>query len=79
MSARTVVFIMGAGHCGSTLLDLMLGSHPESFSLGELHRLHGLLDRDKGSPPQLCSMCDGPCVYWNGRASLPLLRAWHHL
>ena len=34
-----IVFIMGPGHCGSTLLDLILGSHSDCFSLGEVFRL----------------------------------------
>ncbi|NJL00958.1 MAG: sulfotransferase [Spirulinaceae cyanobacterium RM2_2_10] len=36
---KTVVFIMGIGRSGSTLLDLMLGSHPRAFSLGEISKL----------------------------------------
>ena len=31
------VFIASLGHSGSTLLDLMLGSHPRLVSLGEVH------------------------------------------
>ncbi|WP_116106103.1 sulfotransferase [Lewinella sp. IMCC34191] len=33
---RKVVLIEGTGHCGSTLLDMMLSSHPAAFGLGEL-------------------------------------------
>ncbi len=33
---RKVVLIEGTGHCGSTLLDMMLSSHPTAFGLGEL-------------------------------------------
>jgi len=36
---KTVIFIMGIGRSGSTLLDLMLGSHPRAFSLGEISKL----------------------------------------
>jgi hypothetical protein len=35
----SVVFICSAGHSGSTLLDLLLGSHPEAVSLGEITQL----------------------------------------
>lgn len=31
-----IIYILGGGHSGSTLLDLILGSTPESFSVGEL-------------------------------------------
>ena len=31
-----VLLIEGTGHCGSTLLDMMISSHPEAFGLGEL-------------------------------------------
>jgi Sulfotransferase family len=37
--APTVVFVCSAGHCGSTLLDLLLGSHPQAMSLGEITQL----------------------------------------
>jgi len=33
------VFICAAGHSGSTLLDLLLGSHPEGISVGEITQL----------------------------------------
>jgi hypothetical protein len=31
-----IIYILGGGHSGSTLLDLILGSTPQSFSVGEL-------------------------------------------
>jgi hypothetical protein len=31
-----VIFILGSGHCGSTLLDLILDSHSKVFSVGEI-------------------------------------------
>lgn len=36
---RTHVFICSAGHSGSTLLDLLLGSHSDAISLGEITQL----------------------------------------
>ncbi len=33
------VFICAAGHSGSTLLDLLIGSHPAAMSLGEITQL----------------------------------------
>jgi hypothetical protein len=37
--APTTLFICSAGHSGSTLLDLLLGSHPAAMSLGEITQL----------------------------------------
>jgi hypothetical protein len=31
-----VIFILGSGHCGSTLLDLILDTHSKIFGLGEI-------------------------------------------
>jgi len=36
MVDKKVIFILGSGHCGSTLLDLLLSSHSLCFGLGEL-------------------------------------------
>jgi len=35
-SKINLIYIIGSGHCGSTLLDLIIGSAPEVFTLGEL-------------------------------------------
>jgi hypothetical protein len=35
----TTLFVCSAGHSGSTLLDLLLGSHPAALSLGEITHL----------------------------------------
>lgn len=43
---RRVGFIMGTGHCGSTLIDLVLGSHNKIFSLGEVKKIS--VNRIKG-------------------------------
>jgi len=32
---KKVLFIIGAGHCGSSLLSVVMGSHPRCFSAGE--------------------------------------------
>jgi hypothetical protein len=36
-----VLYVMGSGHSGSTLLDIMLGAHPEVLSTGELSSTRG--------------------------------------
>lgn len=54
-----VAFILGTGHCGSTLLDLILGSHSQMFSLGEVYRVVS------ANPPEpVCDICDGECAFW---------------
>jgi len=54
-----VLFIMGPSFCGSSLLNLMLDSHPNIFGGGELHRL---FDPNKNS---FCSTCLRECVFWD--------------
>jgi len=34
-----IVYLMGAGHIGSTVIDVVLGSHPQLESMGELWKL----------------------------------------
>lgn len=42
-----IVFILGAGHSGSTLLDMAIGNHSQAFSLGEIVNLREELDKDE--------------------------------
>lgn len=71
---KKVVFIMGPGHCGSTLLDLLLGSHSRCFSLGELYRISSLIDKPGATERRICGVCVGECDFWNRRAVLPVLK-----
>lgn len=34
-----LLYVLGAGHSGSSLFDVLLGSHPQILSCGEVHRL----------------------------------------
>ena len=68
------VFLLGPGHCGSTLFDLLLGSHSRGFSLGELYRLGHMLAQRGGEAPHLCGVCAGRCAFWNEQVSLQRLR-----
>jgi len=57
-----VVYICAAGHCGSTLLDMLIGSHSRAASLGEIAHLPKNLALNT-----LCS-CGRPvrgCPLWN--------------
>ncbi len=65
-----VVFVMGGGHCGSTLLDLILGSHTQAFSLGELKSLATYRLEDGA----LCGICKDACPFWDGKVSRRVLR-----
>jgi hypothetical protein len=38
-----VLFILGAGHCGSTLLSMLLNGHPACVAVSELSLLHSSL------------------------------------
>lgn len=71
-----VVFIMGSGHCGSTLLDLILGSHTQSFSLGELQRIHNSIDSSSNNT-QICGVCENRCPFWDNKVQLPLLKLFY--
>ncbi|NET17702.1 MAG: sulfotransferase [Okeania sp. SIO1H6] len=42
-----VLFILGTPACGSTLLSLMLDSHPQCFTVGELSNLPRLYQNQK--------------------------------
>lgn len=74
VSERKVVFIMGNGHSGSTLLELILGSHPEVFGLGEIVNATRAVDQKGGGAPKLCRICEGECAFWNRKADLAVLR-----
>lgn len=67
---------MGPGHCGSTLLDLIMGSHSQSFSLGEFSRIQGSID-SLSEDSQICGVCEGQCPYWNDKVQLPLLKLFY--
>lgn len=54
-----VIFILGTGHCGSTLLDLILGSHSKMFSLGEVYRVVS-----SDPPVPICDICEEDCEFW---------------
>ena len=59
-----LVYILGAGRCGSTLLDVILGSHPDICSTGELfHFPESVLDRPQ---PCSCGAVGNACTFWSG-------------
>jgi len=59
-STLRVVYVAGARHCGSTLLDAVLGNAPGARSLGEaggFHRYAGGEPCDCGQPAASCEPC----------------------
>lgn len=68
-----VLFIASASRSGSTLLDLLLGSHPLGVSTGEIRRIQGFVLQDKkilsldDEDYQLTCSCGRPvgeCPFW---------------
>lgn len=61
-----VIYILGLGHSGSTLLDLMLGAHSRVTSLGEISKLSFRLQDPPVKNPRC--MCGAEsimaCAFW---------------
>lgn len=57
-----VVFIAGYGRSGSTILDVLLGSHPKIFGAGELVRFFDYWHRDI---PCSCGQPLHSCDFWS--------------
>lgn len=75
MAERKVVFIIGTGHCGSTLLDLILGSHSHAFSLAEFHGVSRFVDDPNGAKAAVCAICGDTCEFWNDKSPLSSLQS----
>lgn len=58
-----VLYIVGAGRSGSTVLDTVLGNHPDTVSVGELSELHrsAWLDNEYCA----CGQPAGDCDFWS--------------
>ena len=56
-----VVFILSTGRSGSTLLDMLLGAHPQLCPLGEIHYLQGGLELGRFCG---CGMPLKDCKFW---------------
>lgn len=58
-----IVYIMGHGYSGSTLLTFLLGTHPEIATIGEL----GIAPLAKTTPEEYLCSCHSPvreCGFW---------------
>lgn len=61
MSEDAVIYVCSSGRSGSTLLDLLLGSHSNAFSLGEIEHLPKNLALDT---PCSCGATARSCEFW---------------
>lgn len=58
--------ICGAGHSGSTLLGMILGSHSLAFYMGEGGKVRYLADEKKPLRKRVCKLCGEACPVWGG-------------
>lgn len=64
-SHRLAVAICGAGHSGSTLLGLVLGSHSRVFYAGEAKKSLFVGDSSKPRRKRVCKICGETCPVWS--------------
>lgn len=64
-SHRLGVALAGAGHSGSTLLGLVLGSHSRCFYAGEAKKSRFLGDPAKPLRKRACKLCGEACPIWS--------------
>jgi len=67
-----ILYILGASRSGSTILNSILGAHPQILAMGELSRLM----TDVHGGPRVCACGKGieACPIWGGA-----LRLWHEM
>ncbi|WP_297737323.1 sulfotransferase family protein [uncultured Maricaulis sp.] len=65
-SRLTAVMMCGAGHSGSTLLGMILGSHSDAFYMGEGGKARYLGDEKKPLRKRVCKICGEDCPVWAG-------------
>ncbi len=59
-----VLYIMGAGHTGSTILDIVLGNHSHIEGVGELNKLHSSGWSGDGGRRCACGSVLEECSFW---------------
>jgi len=58
----SVIYLLGAGHSGSTLLDLIMGSHSQIFGAGELQQY--FVSPDSRIRSCMCGKTVLECPFW---------------
>jgi hypothetical protein len=61
--------VLGASHSGTTMLDLMLGNHPETFSTGEVCAYYRPYRKHHFYP--VCGCGRAPCSIWKNLLNTP--------
>jgi hypothetical protein len=62
-----VIAVIGLSYCGSTLLNIIFGSHPRIYGGGELHWL--LTGKEPNANYKaICRICGENCPYWTPEA-----------
>jgi len=59
----TIIYVLGSGHCGSTLLDLIMDSHSQIVGVGELTNWPFSVEQQK----KIFCTCDkllSECPFW---------------
>lgn len=64
MAKVKILYVMGTGHSGSTVLDIVLSSHPELFGCGELMQFSNPRVLRDGSCS--CGARIADCEFWSG-------------
>lgn len=64
-----IIYILSSGHSGSTLLDLILGSHSKIESAGEIFRFGDFMSLNSKRPDNkricTCGVHVNECNFWN--------------
>lgn len=63
---KKVVFIVGAGHSGTTLLGMMLGTHRDALFASEVLNCQYLDDETRPIHKRTCRVCGPRCKVWSG-------------
>lgn len=63
MEKKTIIFIGGSSYSGSTILDMMLGSGNDGFSIGEVYALFNPYRKHHIKPA--CGCGNRHCVLWD--------------
>lgn len=60
-----VLYVTGAGHIGSTILDIVLGNHPRIQGVGELSKLHRSGWSGDAGRRCACGSLVAECSFWS--------------
>ena len=59
-----ILYLMGAGHVGSTVIDVVIGAHPRIESLGEAWKLPGAWADPASDRVCACGTAIRTCAFW---------------